>query len=84
MASNSTKFQWNPEMTENLIKCLQNYKLMMRYKSKDFDEDRPAQYRFIREARSYGSDTKEDGDFFVPEKPCKMLLSVEKSCHQRY
>ena len=56
----------------------------MCYKIKDFDEDRPAQYRFIREARSYGSDTKEDGDFFVPEKPCKMLLSVEKSCHQRY
>ena len=48
MASNSTKFKWNPEMTANLIKCLQNYKIMMRYKSKDFDEDRPAQYRFIR------------------------------------
>ena len=75
MASNSRKFQWNPEMTENLIKCLQNYKIMMCYKIKDFDEDRPAQYRFIREARSYGSDTEEVGDFFGPEKPYKMLLN---------
>ena len=66
MASNSTKFKWNPEMTANLIKCLQNYKIMMRYKSKDFDEDRPAQYRFIREAMARSD--KEHGGRMLKRK----------------
>ena len=50
---------------------------MMCYKSKDFDTDRAAQYRFIREAmaRIYTSDTKEDEHSFVSEKLYEMLLN---------
>ena len=76
IANNTTKFKWKSKIIENLIKCLQNYKTMMCYKSKDFDTDWPSQCRFIREAMAciYSSDTKKDEHFFGPEKPYEMLL----------
>ena len=74
------QFKWNPEITENFVKCIQNYKTMMCYKSKDFGADRPVTYMLFREGMAciYGRGTKEDGHFFSPEKPYEMLFNGEE------
>ena len=41
-------FRWRPEMIENLICCLHQYKTAMAYKNLDFDADKPIQYKELR------------------------------------
>ncbi len=41
-------FRWKPDMIENLIDCLNQYKAAMSYKSLDFDADKPIQYKELR------------------------------------
>eukprot|EP00794_Sanderia_malayensis_P011557 gene11557-12747_t len=41
-------FRWKPEMIEQLITCLHQYKTAMSYKNLDFDADKPIQYKELR------------------------------------
>eukprot|EP00794_Sanderia_malayensis_P005023 gene5023-5681_t len=40
--------RWKPEMMEQLITCLHQYKTAMSYKNLDFDADKPIQYKELR------------------------------------
>ena len=47
--SEKTKqFRWMDKMESQLIECLAAYKSRMEYQNKDFDAERPVQYKEIR------------------------------------
>ena len=43
-------FRWDISQVEHLIDCISDYKSKMMYKGLDFDADKPAMYKHIREA----------------------------------
>ena len=51
-------FRWTDEMIENLIDSISEYKSLMSYKGLDFDGDKPAMYKYLREnmAKRYNND----------------------------
>ena len=63
-------------MVENLIDFLSAYKSSMEYKSLDFDADKPAQYKHLRQemAKLY-ADEDEVLDLFVKYCQLKILMS---------
>ena len=46
-------FRWKPDMIDNLINCLHQYKAGMSYKSLGFDADKPIQYKELRLKMSF-------------------------------
>ena len=43
------KFKWTPELVDQLITSLKEYKVFMSFKNKDFNADKPKQYEEICE-----------------------------------
>ena len=42
------QFRWTDKMVSQLIECLAAYKSRMEYQNKDFNADKPVQYKEIR------------------------------------
>jgi hypothetical protein len=57
-------FRWNPEMIEQLIDSMMEYKTQMSYKGIDFDGDKPMQHKELR--LMMAEINKEDTSLFGP------------------
>ena len=57
-------FRWNPEIIEQLIDSMMEYKTQMSYKGIDFDGDKPMQHKELR--LMMAEINKEDTSLFVP------------------
>ena len=54
MAAKEKRYQWNKgDKTENLIRCLANFKANMEYNNSDFNAGKVKQYETVREAMGW-------------------------------
>ena len=59
-------FKWEPDMIENLIDCMLNYKSSMLYKNLDFNADKVGLYREVRLAMAELYKNEEEQHFGPP------------------
>ena len=64
-------FRWDTDMIKHLLDCLLDYKSSMTFKNLDFDADKPAQYKQLREAMAdiYVADVSLFGPLVVSPLP---------------
>ena len=48
----NTKFKWSDDLVEDLLKALRNFKKVMEFHNKDFNADKPRQYKgYVKKLR---------------------------------